>query len=313
MITAQSTNTLLLVRPANFGFNVQTAVNNAFQTKTENSELQKYALKEFDKLVETLIAAKVNPIVVNDEAHPQLPDSVFPNNWFSTHSDGSLCLYPMFAENRRLERKNNIIEMLKSRFEVKNIFDFTHYEQQNRFFEGTGSVVLDRVGCIAYACLSPRTDEAILADFCEKLKFKKCSFHAMFGDKEIYHTNVMLSIADKYAIICTKSISNSSELKNIIEHLLSTNKEIIEISIEQMQHFAGNMLQISNRNGENILAMSAQAYKSLNAEQIKKIERYNNILYSDIKTIETAGGGSLRCMLAEIFFENKSEYNQLES
>ncbi|MDR1197795.1 MAG: amidinotransferase [Prevotellaceae bacterium] len=307
MTTAQSTNTLLLVRPANFGFNAQTAVNNSFQAKTENRELQKHALREFDRLVETLISVKVNPIVVNDEPQPQLPDAVFPNNWFSTHSDGSLCLYPMFAENRRQERKDSIIEMLKSRFTVSNIFDFTHFEQQNMFLEGTGSMVLDRTNRTAYACLSPRTVEEILDEFCEKLKFKKCCFRAMFDSKEIYHTNVMMSVADKYAIICTKAVANGNELKNIMENLLSANREIIEISIEQMQHFAGNMLQISNSNGETLLAMSAQAYASLSVEQIKKIERYNDILYSDIKTIETSGGGSLRCMLAEIFLEKKSE------
>ncbi|MDR1553557.1 MAG: amidinotransferase [Prevotellaceae bacterium] len=307
MTITQSTNTLLLVRPTNFGFNTQTAVNNSFQTKTEDSDLQKHALKEFDKLIETLIAAKVNPIVVNDEPQSKLPDSVFPNNWFSTHSDGSLCLYPMFAENRRLERKDSIINMLKDNFKVKNIFDFTHYEQQNKFLEGTGSIVLDRINRIAYACLSPRTDEKILDDFCEKLQFKKCCFRALFDNKEIYHTNVMLSVADKYSIICTKSITDSNELNNVVENLFTTDKEIIEISIEQMQHFAGNMLQISNSDGEKFLAMSYQAYKSLNAGQIRKIERYNNILHSDIKTIETAGGGSLRCMMAEIFFEKKSE------
>lgn len=307
MTTTQSTNTLLLVRPTNFGFNAQTAVNNSFQTKTEDSDLQKHALKEFDKLIETLIAAKVNPIVVNDEPQSQLPDSIFPNNWFSTHSDGSLCLYPMFAENRRLERKDSIINILKNDFEVKNIFDFTHYEEQNKFLEGTGSIVLDRVNRIAYACLSPRTDEEVLDDFCEKLQFKKCCFHAWFDNKEIYHTNVMLAVADKYSIICTKSITNNSELKNVIENMFTTGKEIIEISIEQMQHFAGNMLQISNSDGEKFLAMSSQAYKSLSAEQIRKIEQYNNILHSDIKTIETAGGGSLRCMMAEIFFEKKSK------
>jgi hypothetical protein len=307
MTIKQSTNTLLMVRPTNFGFNAQTAVNNSFQTKTENRDLQKQALKEFDRLVEILIAAKVNPIPVNDEPQSQLPDSIFPNNWFSTHSDGSLCLYPMFAENRRLERKDEIINMLRSNFDIKNISDFTHYEQQNKFLEGTGSMVLDRINKIAYACLSPRTDEKILDDFCEKFQFKKCCFRAMFADREIYHTNVMLSIADKYSVICTKSITGASELKNIIENLFSTDKEIIEISIEQMQHFAGNMLQISNSDGEKFLAMSSQAYESLNSEQIRKIEKYNNILHSDIKTIETAGGGSLRCMLAEIFFEKKSK------
>jgi hypothetical protein len=307
MIKTQSTNILLLVRPTNFGFNAQTAVNNSFQTKTESGELQKHALKEFDRLVETLSAAKVNTIVVNDEPQSQLPDSIFPNNWFSTHSDGTLCLYPMFAENRRLERKDSIINMLKDDFDVKNIFDFTHYEHQNKFLEGTGSIVLDRENRIAYACLSPRTDEEILDDFCEKIRFRKCCFRAMFANKEIYHTNVMLSISDKYSIICTSSITNGNELKNIREQLFETNKEVVEISIEQMQHFAGNMLQISNRDGEKFLAMSSQAYASLNIEQIRKIERYNNILHSDIKTIETAGGGSLRCMLAEIFFEKKSE------
>ncbi|MDR2065021.1 MAG: amidinotransferase [Prevotellaceae bacterium] len=303
MTIRQSTNTLLMVRPTNFGFNAQTAVNNSFQTKTKNHDLQKQALKEFDKMVEILIAAKVNPIVVNDEPQSQLPDSIFPNNWFSTHSDGSLCLYPMFAENRRLERKDDIINLLKNNFDIKNIFDFTHYEQQNKFLEGTGSMVLDRINRIVYACLSPRTDEDILNDFCEKFQFKKCCFRAMFADREIYHTNVMLSIADKYSIICTKSITDANELKTIIENLFAANKEVIEISMEQMQHFAGNMLQISNSDGEKFLAMSSQAYESLNLEQIRKIEQYNNILHSDIKTIEKTGGGSMRCMLAEIFFE----------
>ncbi|MDR1984419.1 MAG: amidinotransferase [Prevotellaceae bacterium] len=306
MTTTQSANTLLLVRPTNFGFNAQTATNNSFQTKTENADLQKQALKEFDKLVETLDAAKINLIIVEDEPQSQLPDSIFPNNWFSTHSDGSFCLYPMFAENRRLERKDSIITMLTNRFEIKNIFDFTHYENQNKFLEGTGSIVLDRINHIAYACLSPRTNEDVLDDFCTKLNFKKCCFRSVFNNKEIYHTNVMLSVADKYAIACTGSFVNNNELKNFTEKLLETNKEIIEISIEQMSRFAGNMLQISNNNGEKFLAMSSQAYKSLNAEQIRKIERYNNILHSDIKSIETAGGGSVRCMLAEIFFENKS-------
>jgi len=305
MTTSQSTNTLLMVRPTNFGFNAQTAVNNSFQTQSDNADLQKQALKEFDKLVETLSNANINIIVVEDEPQSKIPDSIFPNNWFSTHNDGSFCLYPMFAENRRLERKNSIIEMLKNRFIVKNIFDFIHYENQNKFLEGTGSIVLDRVNRIAYACLSPRTNEDALDDFCSKLQFEKCCFHAVFNNQEIYHTNVMLSVADKYAILCADSITDKNELKNITEKLLSTNKEIIEISIEQMKHFAGNMLQVSNNKGEQFLAMSSQAYNSLNVEQIKKIENHNQILHSDITSIETAGGGSVRCMLAEIFLETQ--------
>ena len=305
MITFQSADTLLLVRPTNFGFNAQTAVNNSFQTKTESDDLQKFALKEFDNLVETLNSAKVNLIVVEDEPQSQLPDSIFPNNWFSTHSDGNFCLYPMFAENRRLERKNSIIEMLKNRFDVKNTFDFTHYEAENKFLEGTGSLVLDRVNRIAYTCLSPRTNEEILDDFCAKLQYKKCCFRANFDGREIYHTNVMMSVADKYAILCTQSFTNSGELKEVIENLVYTDKEIIEISMEQMQSFAGNMLQISNTDGKRFLAMSSQAYNSLSAEQLRKIERHNDILHSDISTIETAGGGSVRCMLAEIFLTAK--------
>ena len=301
MASSQSTNVLLMVQPTNFGFNAQTAVNNSFQTQSNNIDLQKQALKEFDKLVDTLSNANINLVVVEDEPQSQIPDSIFPNNWFSTHNDGSFCLYPMFAENRRMERKGSIIEMLKNRFEVKNIFDFTHYENQNKFLEGTGSIVLDRVNRIAYACLSPRTNESILDDFCTKLQFKKCCFRAVFSNQEIYHTNVMLSVADKYAILCAESITDKDELKNITEKLLSTNKEIIEISIKQMQHFAGNMLQISNKKGAQFLAMSSQAYNSLTAAQITQIEKYNSILHSDITSIETAGGGSVRCMLAEIF------------
>ncbi|MDR2126043.1 MAG: amidinotransferase [Prevotellaceae bacterium] len=310
MTKTQFTNTLLLVRPTNFGFNAQTAVNNSFQKKTKKRDVHQHALEEFDKLVETLNAAKVNTIVVNDEPQSQLPDSIFPNNWFSTHSDGSLCLYPMFAENRRQERKDSIINMLKENFDVKNVFDFTHYEQQNKFLEGTGSIVLDRINKIAYACLSPRTDETILDEFCAKLHYNKCCFRAMFAEKDIYHTNVMLSIADEYSILCTQSIGNNNELRDVLEYLFASGKEIVEINLEQMQHFAGNMLQISNSDGEKLLAMSSQAYESLNLEQIRQIERYNNILHSDLKIIERIGGGSLRCMLAEIFLEKKSNIKQ---
>ena len=309
MITSQSANTLLLVRPTNFGFNAQTAENNSFQTKIESRKLQELALNEFNNLVIVLRSAKVNVIVVDDEPQSQLPDAIFPNNWFSTHSDGSFCLYPMFAENRRFERKTSIIEMLKKCFDVEKTVDFTHYETNNKFLEGTGSLVLDRTNHIAYSCLSPRTNEDILDDFCAQLQYEKCCFRTSFEGKEIYHTNVMMTVADEYVIICTQSITNNSERETVIRKLKSTGKEIIEITIDQVGHFAGNMLQISNVDGKLFLAMSAQAYNSLDHKQKQKIKRYNDILYSDISTIEMVGGGSVRCMLAEIFLKQNLKNN----
>jgi len=297
----QTTNHILMIRPVDFKFNEQTAGNNKFQVASTETNVQSMALKEFDDFVALLRKNGVDVTVVDDTLQPETPDSIFPNNWVSFHEDGSVFLYPMFSENRRLERRSEILDGLKNKFEVNHISDISFYEQQHAFLEGTGSMVLDRVNKIAYACLSVRTDEEVLNNFCLLTGYEPVSFQAVDGTNfPIYHTNVMMCIGDNFAVICVDSIPNSDEKETVALSLINNGKEIIEISLEQMNRFAGNMLQVSNNNGEKLLIMSEQAYLSLNAEQITKLEKYSRIIYAPIYTIEKNGGGSARCMLAEI-------------
>lgn len=297
----QTTNHILMIRPVDFKFNEQTAGNNKFQISSNESGVQTQALKEFDGLVALLRKNEVDVTIVDDTLQPETPDSIFPNNWISFHDDGSVFLYPMFSENRRLERRSDIIDLLKEKFEVNHVSDISFYEQQYAFLEGTGSMVLDRTNKIAYACLSVRTDEEVLNNFCMLTGYKPVAFQAVDETNfPIYHTNVMMCIGDKFAVICLDSIRNKEEKEKVALSLIDSGKEIIEISFEQMNRFAGNMLQISNTKDESLLIMSEQAYLSLNAEQISKLEKYNRIIYAPIYTIEKNGGGSARCMLAEI-------------
>ena len=300
----QTTSHLLMIKPINFGFNEETAVNNAFQVQGHSNNAQEKAEKEFDYFVNTLLHNKIDVNVIQDTAEPYTPDSIFPNNWISFHKGNKICLYPMFAPNRRKERKPHIIEKIKEKFVIEKTIDLTFYEEQNIFLEGTGSMVLDRENNIAYACISPRTNQKVFDDFCSKMNFKGISFTALDGKNgQIYHTNVMMCIADKYAIICLDSIKNDSERKNVTKSIKDTGKEIIEISISQMNNFAGNMLQVSNVEGKNFLIMSENAYNSLTQEQIVIIKNYNEIINIPLSTIEYNGGGSARCMLAEIFLD----------
>lgn len=297
----QTTNHILMIRPVDFKFNEQTAGNNKFQVASAETNVQSLALNEFDGFVDLLRKNGVDVTVVDDTLQPETPDSIFPNNWVSFHKDGSVFLYPMFSENRRLERRNDILDELKEKFEVNHVSDISFYEQQYAFLEGTGSMVLDRVNKIAYACLSVRTDEEVLNNFCMLTGYEPVSFQAVDDSQfPIYHTNVMMCIGDNFAVICMDSIPNPDEKENVALSLINSGKEIIEISPEQMNHFAGNMLQVANSNGESLLVMSEQAYLSLNAEQIAKLEKYSRIIYAPIYTIEKNGGGSARCMLAEI-------------
>lgn len=297
----QTTNHILMIRPVNFKFNEQTAGNNKFQVASAEKNVQFQALQEFDGFVSMLRKNEVDVTVVDDTLQPETPDSIFPNNWVSFHEDGSVFLYPMFSENRRQERRSEILENLKDKFQVNHISDISFYEQQYAFLEGTGSMVLDRVNKIAYACLSVRTDEEVLHNFCMLTGYQPVSFQAVDSTKfPIYHTNVMMCIGDKFAVICTDSIPNPDEKENVALSLINSGKEIIEISLEQMNRFAGNMLQVSNAKGESLLVMSEQAYLSLNAEQLAKLQKYSRIIYAPIYTIEKNGGGSARCMLAEI-------------
>jgi len=303
----QTTPHILMIKPVGFDFNAQTAVNNAFQQRGSNDNAQQKAATEFDDFVQKLTDAGVDVMVVQDTPVPHTPDSIFPNNWISFHQDGSLILYPMYAANRRAERKAQVVAAIAAKFDISNYIDFSDAEQQNKFLEGTGSMVLDRENKIAYACLSPRTDKQLFEEWCNRMQYKPCSFFSVDeNDGEIYHTNVMMCVADKYVVICSDSIKKADELKHIIDTIDLSGKKIIEINYNQMNRFAGNMLQVENKSGEKILVMSSQAYQALSSEQIKQLENYNRILHADLTTIETNGGGSARCMMAEIFLPKKS-------
>jgi hypothetical protein len=295
-----------MIRPVNFGFNAETAVNNSFQVAGVADDAQMKAQKEFDAFVQLLRDHEVNVQVINDTPEPHTPDSIFPNNWISFHQNGTIVLYPMFAPNRRKERKPNVIEQLQQQFTITNTIDLSNYESESRFLEGTGSMVLDRKKHIAYACLSPRTNKKVLEDFCQKMNYKGVAFISV-DDKEkpIYHTNVMMCVANRYVVICLDSIPNEDDRKLVEQTIQQSGKELIDITLEQMNHFAGNMLQIANRKGEKLLVMSTQAYNSLTPAQIKKLQSYNFILHAPLDTIETNGGGSARCMMAEIFLPLK--------
>lgn len=303
----QTTSHLLMIKPVAFDFNAETAVNNAFQQKGSNELAQQKAEAEFDGFVQKLTAAGVDVTVVQDTPVPHTPDSIFPNNWISFHDDGSIVLYPMYAANRRAERKQHVLDTIASKFEVKEQIDFSAKENQQLFLEGTGSMVLDRDKRIAYACLSPRTAKTVFEEWCSKMHYTPCSFYSVDENgSEIYHTNVMMCVADRYVVICLDSIRDEAERNHVIETIRNSGKKIIEVSYSQMNRFAGNMLQVQNNDGTNFLVMSSQAFHSLTAEQIKELELYNPIIHSDLTTIETNGGGSARCMMAEVFLPVKN-------
>lgn len=291
-----------MIRPINFGFNEQTAGSNAFQNRNaEQQQVQDKALNEFDNLVSLLQDNGVEVIVVDDTYEPHTPDSIFPNNWVSFHQDGNVFLYPMMAENRRLERREDIIMQLEDEFQIKHIIDLSRFEHDHKFLEGTGSMVLDRENKIAYACISPRTDKEVLALFCEQTGYKEVSFYAFDQNHQaIYHTNVLMCIGSKFAVICLDSITDDNERNAVLTILKLTHKEIVNISFAQMNQFAGNMLELKNKSGESLLVMSQNAYQSLNADQKTALEKHCKLLYANINTIENNGGGSARCMIAEV-------------
>ncbi|WP_313598117.1 citrulline utilization hydrolase CtlX [Epilithonimonas vandammei] len=304
----QTTDTVLMIEPVAFGFNEQTAVNNYFQIQQEGN-VQGEALKEFNAFVEKLRAKDINVITIKDTLDPKTPDSIFPNNWVSFHADGKVVLYPMFAENRRLERRDDIINQIKEQFEVTEVIDYSGAEKDNLFLEGTGSMIFDHDNKLAYGSVSLRLDEGLFRKFCSEFGFQPVVFHSYqtAGEERlpIYHTNVMMCVADKFVVICLDCIDDESERNNVIETIKNSGKELIEISEDQMQNFAGNMLQVHNKSGEKFLVMSQSAYKSLKPEQVSSIEKYCEIIYSDLEVIETNGGGSARCMLAEVFLPKK--------
>lgn len=302
----QSTSKVLMVRPVRFGFNEQTAGNNSFQKRGYELSAQDMALEEFDNFVSLLRANNVEVVVVEDTPEPHTPDSIFPNNWFSTHASGELVLYPMCAPNRRLERKESVLNVIKEigeRGKMRRIVDLTHWESENLFLEGTGSLIFDRKNRIVFACRSPRCDIAVLEELCEKLDYEFLDFGAYDRDgKPIYHTNVMMCVGDKFVVACLDSIKNIDERTEFISFVEDCDKELIEISIDQMEQFAGNMLQLRSTGGEPLLIMSATAKRALTTDQLESLMSYCKIISPELESIETNGGGSARCMLAEIFF-----------
>lgn len=306
----QTTDTVLMIEPIAFGYNAQTAENNYFQVEQKDSDIQQKALSEFNNFVEKLRSKGINVITIKDTLEPHSPDSIFPNNWVSFHKDGKVVLYPMFAPNRRVERREDILETIKNQgFEIAEVDDFSHFENDDKFLEGTGSMIFDHDHKIAYGSVSLRLDEELFRKFCAKFGFSPVVFHSFqnVGDQRlpIYHTNVMMCVADKFVVICLDCIDDEMEREKVQEMIKSSEKEVIEISEDQMQQFAGNMLQVQNSEGKKFLVMSETAYKSLNPEQIQNIEKYCEIIYSDLNTIEVNGGGSARCMLAEVFLPRK--------
>lgn len=304
----QTTNTILMIRPVHFRMNEQTAVNNYFQEDLDlkNSEINKKAQAEFDAFVDKLRAVGVNVIVEDDDQLNDTPDSIFPNNWVSFHENGDVALYPMFAENRRKERREDLFSRLEEEgFEITDIMDYTSAEEDEFFLEGTGSICMDRVNKKAYCALSARADEELFIEFCEDFDYFPVVFTAYQTVENerlpIYHTNVMMCLAETFAVICLDSIDDKKERKNVVEHLKKDGKEVIVITEAQMHHFAGNMLQVRGADDKRYLVMSRAAHKSLTSLQIAKISMHCDILYSDLETIETCGGGSARCMMAEVF------------
>jgi hypothetical protein len=309
----QTTNSIVMIRPVAFRMNEQTAVNNYYQKVLDGllpATVNAKAQAEFDAYVEKLRAAGINVIVIDDTVEPDTPDSIFPNNWISFHENGDIALYPMFAENRRLERREDVFDILEEKgFEINDIMDYTSAEEDGIFLEGTGSIILDRENEIAYCALSPRADEELFIEFCEDFEYNPVIFEAyqtVNGErKHIYHTNVMMCIAETFAVICADCIDDKAERKMVLQKLKESGKEIILITEEQVNNFAGNMLQVRGANDERFLIMSDAAYNVLTKEQITKIEKHCKILHASLDIIEACGGGSARCMMAEVFLPKK--------
>lgn len=305
----QVSNSVLMIRPVAFRMNEQTTENNHFQKELKEmlpSAINAKAQQEFDALVAKLSSVGVTVIVVEDTLDTDTPDSIFPNNWISFHENGDVVLYPMFAENRRAERREDILDFLEEKgFLIENIIDFSSAEEDGLFLEGTGSLVLDRANAKAYCALSPRADEELFIEFCEDFDCAPVifeAFHTVDGKNElVYHTNVMMSIGEHFAIICADMIEDKKERKMVLDNLKADGKEVVLINEKQVAHFAANVLEVSGADDKRFIIMSTTAFDSLYANQITQLEKYGSILNADLPTIETCGGGGARCMLAEIF------------
>lgn len=306
----QPASSILLIRPQNFGYNSETAQSNEFQNAVEEQDenlIKQTALAEFDQFAETLYSNRINIRVFEDTEFPIKPDAIFPNNWVSFHSDGTVVRYPMCTKNRRSERRMDIIETLGHEFHIDKIIDLSYSENEGRFLEGTGSIVFDHANKTAYACISPRTDAGIFAEVSQSLGYQPISFHASDANgKAIYHTNVMMCIGPGFAVVCLESIRDVKEKAVVIESLKTNGLEIVDISIDQMKHFCGNMLTVSNEIGKTYHVLSANAQASFSMEQVTTLEKYTELLPVAIPTIESVGGGGARCMMAEVFLPKRN-------
>ncbi len=293
-----------MIQPVRFTFNEQTADSNSFQqAQAAKSETQELALVEFTNFVSVLRANGVSVLVVNDTPEPHTPDSIFPNNWLGMLHDGTVVLFPMQAPNRRAERRQDIIDTLSTAFTVNKVVDYSPYELQSKYLEGTGSMVLDRQNKICYACVSPRTDIDLVNRFCNDFQYKPILFNATDRNgNPIYHTNVVMCVGSQFMVVCLECVSNETDRKRIVN---ATKKAIVEISQAQLEHFAGNMLEVVNDKGETLLVMSQQAYNSLRATQVAQLSMFAKIVTAPLDTIESNGGGSARCMMAEIFLPTR--------
>jgi hypothetical protein len=301
----QVTDTVLMIRPAAFRFNEQTAANNFFQTYI-SADVHEKALEEFDAMVVGLQSHGIKVLVVNDTPEPVKPDAVFPNNWFSTNTKGILNIYPMYAPNRRDEKRDDILQALAKVYEVKDVLDWTEFEAEDKYLEGTGSMVIDHEMGIVYACLSPRTHESLVQKFAAANGYQAITFTAKDNNGQlIYHTNVMLCIGDRFAVLCDQSIEDDAERIAVIQLLATTGHAVMPITIEQMHAFAGNMLQVKNEEGQSFIVMSQMAFNVLTPFQVETLEGFGKLLVFDVSTIEKVNGGSTRCMMAEIFFQPK--------
>lgn len=308
----QSTNNIFLVKPARFGYNVETAESNGFQNKSLDTplEITKKAIAEFNEMAKKLSAKGINVLIIDDTPNPVKPDAIFPNNWGSFHADGRVVLYPMLAENRREERRNDILELIATKYEISEIIDLSHKENSHIFLEGTGSIIFDHPYKLAYACLSPRTDQTLLIETCNTLGYQPIYFNSFDVEgKAIYHTNVMMNIGNGYAVVCLESIADIDERQMVVHSLKNSGKEIIEISFEQMHHFCGNMLELDLQQDKNVLVLSQRAHNHLTSIQINQLENYCALFPLNIETIEQIGGGSVRCMISEIHLPEKEVVN----
>lgn len=305
----QTASSILMVRPACFGYNAETSINNVFQQNDKNissSSVSTKAVEEFDGAVKLLKDKSIDVTVIQDSKEPPKPDAVFPNNWFCTLPDGTLAVFPMFAENRRIEKSDAILHGISNEFEVRGVEDWSEYEADNFFLEGTGSMIFDHENKIAYACISERTHRHLFEKFAVNHGYTPIAFIAKdANDVPIYHTNVMMHIGDTYAVVCLDSITNKTERIFISETLEQTEHEVIAISSEQVNHFAGNMIQVKNNDGEKYTVLSRSAFNCLTDGQKSILSVHTNLLPVDIDTIERIGGGSARCMIAEIFLSRK--------